>query len=361
MVFPTPCDPSEFAQLLPDALEGKQVLAPIPPDSRASTLAMLRPAVAVEQDDAALILPTSGSTGSPKGVVLSRQAVIAAALMSQHVTGPLAWTLALPAHYVAGAMVLVRAAVAGKPVTNCRGDLADLAIPKKPSAISIVPTQLHRALSVPTMLTALAAYRVVLLGGAAASPADLAAAEAAGVNVITTYGMSETCGGCVWDGKPLPGVEVSLGDEGRISLSGPMVFSGYRLRPELTEQTLVDAGVLTQDRGRWVGDRLEIIGRFDDVVITGGVNVDLAGVRRRIMELTRHDVEVFGVDDPEWGTRIVLATTDSRDLDHWRDALRSTLEPAALPRQLIRLDRVPHTASGKIDRRRLIEQAQFQA
>lgn len=351
---PTPCDPADLARLLPRALDGDLVAAPVDPDAVRPTLAMLRPDEPMKEPDAALIVATSGSTGEPKGVVLSRRALIAASEGAQRLTGPLAWTLALPAHYVAGAMVLVRAHVAGTPVTTVRSDLADLTPPDRPTAISVVPTQLHRALADERVTAALRAHALVLLGGAAARPELLERAADAGVPVSTTYGMSETCGGCLWDGQPLPGVEVRLAASGRISLHGDMAFSGYRLRPDLTAGTLVDdRTVLTRDRGEWADGCLRVLGRLDDVVISGGVNVDLSALERAASRLTTHPVAALGVPDAEWGTRVVLATTDPRDLAQWRAELRAHLGAAALPRQLLRPAALPRTSSGKIDRRAL--------
>ena len=357
-VRPTPCDPADLPDLLPRALDGELVAAPLDPASAPATLAMLRPEEPVTEPDAALIVATSGSTGEPKGVVLSRRALIAAAESAQRITGPLAWTLALPTHYVAGAMVLVRATVAGTPVTTVRPDLADLIPPDRPTAISVVPTQLHRALADDRTTAALRAHAVVLLGGAAATPGLLERAADAGIAVTTTYGMSETCGGCVWDGRPLPGVEVRLAASGRVSLRGDMAFSGYRLRPDLTAETLVDERtVLTRDRGEWVAGRLRLLGRLDDVIISGGVNVDLSAVERAASRRTPHPVAALGVPDADWGTRVVLATTDPRGLGEWRELLRPQLGVAALPRQVLRPGALPRTSSGKIDRRALTEWA----
>lgn len=361
-VLPTVCSTTDLLRLLPEALAGRRVLAPVDPGDPGPTLAMLHPDREVDEADAALIVATSGSTGAPKGVVLSRHALVAAAEQAERVTGPMDWFLALPGHYVAGAMVMVRAAVAGTRCVPVRSDLADLPAVTRPSAVSIVPTQLHRALRRAASgdrdpVARLATYRTVLVGGAGTDAADLDAAERAGIAVVTTYGMSETCGGCVWNARPLPGVEVRIGEAGRIELGGPMVFSGYRLRPDLTAGVLRDGRVVTQDRGRLVEGRLEVLGRLDDVVISGGVNVDLAEVQRAAASLGGVECAVVGAPDPEWGTRVVLATTDPRPLDAWRDLLRDRLEAPALPRQLLRLSALPRTSSGKIDRQGLIRLA----
>lgn len=395
-------------------LTGGPPLAPLPsdPGARTAALAMLRPEQPVVEDDAGLIVATSGSTGEPKGVVLSRAAIHAGVTATHaRLGGPGNWTLALPAHYVAGVLVIARAVAAGTDLFPCTGDLHDLPDPatltqaaSPRNYLSLVPTQLVRALTQPDVLARLAAYDAILLGGAAADPAILARAASAGLRVVTTYGMSETSGGCVYDGVPLDGVDISLDDAGRVSISGPVVFSGYRLRPDLTAEVLVEpvgspaaadaatphpyaspapAGsapsrtLFTRDRARWVplaeeasapaarcggpgqpghpdqpARRLEVLGRIDDVVISGGVNVDLAAVEKALHTIDPHGAAI-GVPDPEWGTRIVAALTNDLPLAALRDRLH-TLEPAARPRGLLRHPHLPTTASGKIDRQELI-------
>jgi O-succinylbenzoic acid--CoA ligase len=133
-----------------------------------------------------------------------------------------------------------------------------------------------------------------------------------------------------------------------------MTFSGYRLDPEATAQVLDGHTFLTSDRGAWVGDRLDVRGRIDDVVISGGVNVDIAQLQRVVdRALGVEQVVVLGVPDPRWGARIVGVTTSNLSLDALRDRLDGRVERAALPRDLRRLDAFPRTSSGKIDRRTL--------
>jgi O-succinylbenzoic acid--CoA ligase len=245
--------------------------------------------------------------------------------------------------------------------------------------LSLVPTQLRRALDDPRLVEALGRVDAVLLGGAAA-PADLLAAAAGrGITVVTTYGMSETCGGCVYGGTPLPGVRLTLepdtgtgshrpaaddqqGDrqEGRILLGGPMVFSGYRLRPDLTDRVLVDGAVRTNDRGRIVDGRLQVLGRYDDVIISGGLKIDAAAVERAARDwpaLAGADIAMVGVLDPEWGSRLVAYTESGSGTDPELAGLRAYLGGRfarhELPTELIVLDRLPRTSSGKVDRERL--------
>lgn len=311
------------------------------------------------------VVQTSGSVGASKLVVLSRQAMIAAAdATTAWLGGPATWHLALPPRYVAGLMVLVRGHL-GRGVRFAASDLGDLEPAPGRNAISVVPTQLYRALWEPGRAVALARFDAVLVGGAALAPELRADAEAAGVRVVETYGMSETCGGVVYDRVPLPGIDLGLvPDErapegaGRIALSGPTLFDGYLGREDLTAEVLVDGALRTGDWGRVVDGRLEIGGRLDDVVITGGTNVDLAAVRAAVQRIDV-DTDVIAVPDDEWGVRIVLAAT-SGDLGWWRARLDAALPRSALPRQLLRLPELPRTAGGKPDRAALRELAEHE-
>lgn len=353
-----------MADLLPGALAGEYVLAPVLDES---ALRMLRPTEPVEEPDVAVIVSTSGSSGSPKGVMLSAQAIRSAAGAFRQRYGAFTWTCALPTHYVAGLMVLARGLLdrqqGGQGVLFAGSRLADLSLGRGANAISMVPTQLVRALRSARTTQQLARFDLVLVGGAALSAETFDRAAQAGVRVFCSYGMSETCGGCVVDGVPLPGVDLDLEASGRISIGGPVLFSGYRNDPQATAEALVDGRLVTNDRGEWVRSargepRLRVLGRFDDVVISGGVNVDLTQVQRAVDALRSADAAVVGVPDQEWGARVVLVVVgDGPDLAWWQDQLRPVLAAAALPRQLLRLAALPRTSTGKLDRRRLVQLA----
>jgi O-succinylbenzoic acid--CoA ligase len=324
----------------------------------------------LEVPDIALVVPTSGSTGVPKGALLTAEAVrVSSQEALAALGGPGDWLLALPVTHVAGLNVLTRALLGGGRTVamdladgfTAKGFVAATAeFGRSPSGrryTSIVPTQLSRLLDAGTAaVEAVASYDGVLLGGAAASPALLERAAAAGVRVVTSYGMSETCGGCVYNGVPLDGVLVDL-EESRIALGGASVFSGYRLRPDLTEEALsVRDGVrwhLTRDAGRWADGRLEILGRIDDLITTGAEKVAPLAVEGALAGIPGiREAVVVGVPDEEWGQAVAAAVTADRafTLDEVREALRPVLPTYALPRRLLVLDALPLIGTGKPDR-----------
>lgn len=296
------------------------------------------------------VVQTSGTTGSARRVVLSREALRAAARAArERVGGDLTWHLALPGRYVAGLMVQVRSAVAGRRAPVVPTDLEGLAPTGDGDAISLVPTQLHRALGDAAVTQRLRAFDLILLGGAPLGAGLRERAGDAGLAVVESYGMSETSGGVVWDGKPLPGVWIGLCD-GRVSIGGPTLFDGYLDDPPATAEAMEEGTLLTHDRGRWEGGRLVITGRVDDVVISGGVNVDLAEVRAAAARIDP-ETAVLAVPDAEWGTRVVLFAPGG-DLAGWREALAGALPRTWLPRQLVGTP-IPRTPGGKPDREAL--------
>lgn len=307
-------------------------------------------------DPAPLLIETSGSTGAPKRVALSRGAVLASANATHdRLGGPGPWTLLLPPSYVAGVQVIVRALLAGAPPSD------SLVASGERSYVSVVPTQLHRLLAEPSSAALLASYDAVLVGGASFDPALRAAAETADVHVVATYGMSETAGGCVYDGRPLDGVTVRIGADGLVRLGGPTLFDGYEGEPELTASVLEGDWFVTSDLGRIDHDgRLRVLGRFGDVVNTGGVKVPAAMVARRLLEHPSVSAaEVVGVDDPEWGQRLVAVVVGSASTEPTLDELRAWVagsHPRAwAPREILVVDSIPLLGNGKIDRLALLQ------
>ncbi|MEO7587629.1 MAG: AMP-binding protein [Arachnia sp.] len=306
------------------------------------------------------VVQTSGSTGAGKRVVLSRAALLAAAQASRTALGAdLTWHLVLPHRYVAGLMVLVRSLAVGRPPVLSSPDLADLRPSGDGDAVSIVATQLYRALDDPATVRRLTRFDAVLVGGAALAPELRRRAVDAGIRLRETYGMSETCGGLVWDGAPLPGALVDVRPDdrapegaGRIALGGPTLSDGYLDDSGAITPAARDGWLVTADWGTLRDGILQVGGRLDDVVITGGVNVDL-GALRRAVEALDPDAAVLGVPDREWGTRIVLFSAGG-SLAGWREQLASSLARTALPRQLVLVADLPRTAGGKPDREALL-------
>jgi O-succinylbenzoic acid--CoA ligase len=333
-------------------------------------LALLRDWEAAEREPEPLVIETSGSTGSPKGVVLSRRAMRASARATQtRLGGPGQWLLNLPATYVAGVQVLFRSVLARTtPVLLAEhADFASAvrAMDGRRRFVSLVPTQLTRMLESDRDVWALRTFDTVLVGGASVESSLRRRAQAAGVHVVATYGMSETCGGCVYDGLPLDGVAVAVGNDGRVRITGPVLFEGYEGRPDLTHEVRRDGWFLTSDLGRMDEDgRLEVLGRVDDVIVSGGVKVPASAVARRLREHRRIDAaEVVGIADPEWGQRVVavvvsqagVAARNVPPLDDLRNWVSQVHPREWAPRQLLRVPEIPLLANGKVDRRAIEE------
>ena len=359
--------PAEPGPRLYDALRaaldgtGPAVLPTSPdPAAAARVRAALRPDLPLEDDEVALVVPTSGTTGEPKGVLLTAACLTASAgAAAERLGHPTAWLLALPVTHVGGLQVVLRALAAGtEPVVadHLTDHLAGAALPPGRRCTSLVPTQLRRLLADEGATAALATYDAVLVGAAATPPALVQQARDAGVRVVTTYGMSETSGGCVYDGAPLPGVRAQVRADGRIVLLGPVVARGYRLRPDLTGQAFAGDAFTTGDLGRLGPDgRLTVLGRADDVVVTGGEKVAPAAVEAA---LAAHpavaEVAVVGVPDAEWGARVVavvvLRSGAALSLDEVRDHVAARVSRVAAPRELRVLPALPLLPSGKVDR-----------
>ena len=309
-------------------------------------------------EDTAVIIGTSGSTGQPKGVELGAAALLASARASLTRCGARAgdrWLVCLPVTHVAGLQVLVRSLASGtEPAIAPAADAAALA-GSGCAHVSIVPTQLARLMDDPAGTAALAAFTSVLVGAAATPPALLSAARAAGVPVITTYGMSETCGGCVYDGTPLDGVTVREGDDGRLRIAGPVLMNRYFGQPELTASALADGEFVTSDLGHVTDDRVVVTGRADDMINTGGHKVvpgEVSAVLRTCPGV--RDVVVVGRADPKWGERVTAVVvpedpSHAPSLELLRTHVRGRLPRYACPSELVLTAAIPVLPSGKPD------------
>lgn len=333
------------------------VLPAGPADAVAAAREVLAPAEPLEPG-ADLVVVTSGSTGGGRGVLLPADALTASATAtSARLGGPGAWLLALPVSAIAGLQVLCRSILADRPVTVlARGEALAAALARMPAGrryTALVPTQLRRFLD--TEPSGLRAFDAVLVGGAATDPALLARAREAGVAVATTYGMTETAGGCVYDSRPLDGVGVRVTDGG-VELSGPMLALGYRLDPTATADAFADGWFRTRDAGSLHEGRLTVTGRLDDMVITGGVNVAPAAVEAALRDHPDvADAVVFGRPDEEWGQAVVAAVVPAPgtapDLTALRGWVTERLGAPAAPRELRLIEEVPTLHTGKPDRR----------
>jgi o-succinylbenzoate---CoA ligase len=295
----------------------------------------------VEPGDA-LVVATSGAAGAPKGVVLTHDAVAASARATNSrlaVSAEDHWLACLPLAHIGGLSVVTRALAAGTALTVLPGFDAALVERAGATLVSLVATALARIDP--------AGFRTIVLGGSA-PPAELPA------NVVTTYGMTETGSGVVYDGRPLDGVDVLIDEAGEIQVRGPMLLRAYRDGTE----PLRAGWLATGDLGRWAGDgRLVVEGRRGDLIITGGENVWPEPVEAA---LRRHpkvaDVAVAGVADAEWGqavTAYVVPAGEPPTLDELRAAVKEELAPHCAPRRLVLVATIPRTALGKVRRAQL--------
>ncbi|MBA3416844.1 MAG: AMP-binding protein [Chloroflexia bacterium] len=361
-----------MADAIAEAWDRGDAVLPLPPglpaEAQGPLLAEMRPAALVTPAgraplsgpepvgrEVAAVMLTSGSTGAPKGVELTHTALRASAGMvsARLGAGPGdRWLACVPLHHIAGLAILVRSALVGaRPVIHSRFDVGRVAGERGATLVSLVPTMLARLLDAGVDLTR---WRRVLVGGGALRPELLERARAAGAAVVTSYGMTETCGGCVLDGRPLESVTLTLGQGGVIAIGGPMLMRGYRARPELTARMLRDGRLQTADIGRWDGHgRLEILGRADDVIITGGEKVWPDAVAARLAEHPLvADAKVVGEPDPEWGQRVVALVVPADPgtpptLEELRSWVVGRLERHNAPKAVVILAQTPGPASGR--------------
>jgi O-succinylbenzoic acid--CoA ligase len=355
-------------------LDGREApLLPVPGgDPRQSELltTVLRAGEEID-DDVALVVSTSGTTGTPKGAMLTAPALIASASATHdRLGGPGTWLLALPAYHVAGVQVLIRSVLAGTvPVevdVSAGFDIA--ALPAAVAAMgsgrryaSLVATQVAKALPDPAAAEALAELDAILLGGGPAPLPILEGAAAAGITVVRTYGMSETAGGCVYDGLPLDGVEVRIESDGRIVLGGATLAKGYR-NPADPDPFAEPGWFRTDDAGALDDSGvLRVLGRIDEAISTGGLTVLPQPVEAVVATHPAvADCAIFGVADDRLGERVVAAIVVAPgavapSLAQLREHVAASLDHTAAPRELHVVDELPRRGIGKLDRRALVQ------
>ncbi|WP_245906571.1 o-succinylbenzoate--CoA ligase [Mycolicibacterium palauense] len=326
-------------------------------------------------DDVALVVPTSGTTGIPKGAMLTAPALVASATAThERLGGPGTWLLALPAYHIAGLQVLVRSVLAGTvPVELDVSDGFDVtALPAAVEAmgtgrryVSLVSNQLAKALADPAATAALAELDAVLLGGGPAPAAVLEGAAAEGISVVRTYGMSETCGGCVYDGVALDGVTVRIdgsdgeeGSSGRVLLGGATLAKGYR-NPADPDPFAEPGWFRTDDIGALRDGVLSVVGRADEAISTGGLTVLPQPVEAVLCEHPGvAECAVFGVADDRLGQRVVAAITvfpgvTAPGVAELREHVAAVLDVTAAPREVHVVAELPRRGIGKVDRRAL--------
>ncbi|MDO5722267.1 MAG: AMP-binding protein [Actinomycetaceae bacterium] len=323
-----------------------------------------------------VIVETSGSTsGTARLVGLSTGALVASARATHdYLGGPGRWIVALPVHHVAGLQTIMRSCVAGLPPvladmsdgfnaenlhTACRTatDASNWNFPTRPRAyLSLVARQLQLALETGgALVEELAKLDAILVGGSALDPDLISRARAAGLNVVTTYGMTETGGGCVYDGAALPGVQVRSDSQGQLQISGPMLMEGY-----------LDAGptsIFYEDGRRWLptrdlgaveDGRVQVRGRADQVIITGAVNVDPNQVNAAVEKtgLVPGHAFTVGLDDRDWGQVVAVLVESEADPaelgPQLREAVKEVLPAAWAPRVVACTSELPRTALDKV-------------
>jgi O-succinylbenzoic acid--CoA ligase len=349
-------DAEQLAGPLAKALDGTgpailPLDATLPAPRLRQLIGAIAPGAGVAEDTAVVIV-TSGSTGEPKGVELSAAALRHSARASLNRLGAAdgaGWLCCLPVTHVAGLQVLVRSLLSSSERAVAPTLTASALSESGCSYVSVVPTQLVRLLDEPGGAAALAEFAAVLVGGAAAAAGQLDRARAAGVRAVTTYGMSETCGGCVYDGVPLEGVTVRAADDGLLRISGPVLMNRYRGAPDLGDE------FVTSDLGYVRDGRVVVRGRADDVINTGGHKV-VPGEVAAVLESCPGvlEVVVVGRADREWGQRVtaVVVPADPADppsLELLRTHVSKRLPRYACPSEVVLTRAIPVLASGKPD------------
>ena len=369
ILAPLAVDKRNPAAILPDleaAIAGQSTFLPVPAEDRTRTELLrnhMRAGAPIDSS-IALVVATSGSTGTPKGAQLTPANLVASADATHQVLGGTGqWLLAMPAHHIAGIQVLVRSLVAG--VDPLCLDLSDgfsipafaraahkLAATGDRSYTGLTPMQLAKAMDSLEGIEALRTFDAILVGGAATHPQLLDAAVKLRITVVTTYGSSETAGGCVYSGTPIPGARVRIGEDGRILLGGPMIAQGYR-NVDSSAFSVDDSGTswfATSDAGAFVGNTLNVNGRLDAIINSGGLKLHPEQLEQHILRVPGVEAAcVVGIPEPRLGQMIVAAYSGWASRADILEAL-DDLPRWQVPKDLRRLDALPTIGPGKVDR-----------
>lgn len=370
-----PANPLAIMPALEEALTGQRTLLPVPANDPARTNLLrntLNPGAPID-DNIALVVSTSGSTGKPKGAMLTTANLISSAdATHQALGGEGQWLLAMPAAYIAGLQVLVRSMVAGvEPayvdlsrgfnVAEFAARAHELAQTGERTYTALTPMQLAKATSTLKGIDALRTFSAVLVGGAATNPRLLDSAKKLRINVVTTYGSSETSGGCVYNGRPIAGARVKIQD-GRIHLGGPMVARGYHRVDSLPlADDLKDGWFRTSDAGELDSGVLTVLGRTDNVISSGGLKLHPEVLEEELLRIDGVTAAcVVGKQDARFGQRICAAYTGSAAVPDILDALADAEDTSRIahwqiPKELKSVAALPQLGPGKVDRAAVLE------
>lgn len=360
---PLPVNPHNPAAILNDlelAIASRAAFLPLPAGDRTKSELLRNHMRVGEPIDAsvALVVATSGSTGTPKGAQLTPSNLVASAdATHEFLGGPGQWLLAMPAHHIAGIQVLVRSLIAGVE-PECLDLSKGFDVPAFARAAikldatgdrvytALTPLQLAKTLDTLQGIDALRVFNGVLVGGGAVNPQLLESARKLDVNCITTYGSSETAGGCVYNGTPLRGAQVRI-EDGRIFLGGPMIAEGYR---NVHSDAFHDGWFATSDAGELINGRLIVTGRLDNIINSGGLKLHPEALEQLLMHIPGVDTAcIVGLPHPRLGQMIVAAYTGWASRTDILEAL-DDVPRWQVPKDLKCVESLPLTGPGKIDR-----------
>ncbi len=346
-------DPLGALLVMADVIQGTRAIFVSPPEVNAVPQKFIPVPDSVEESIAAIV-ESSGSTGNPKRIAISTKALLHAAHAGQERLGPGGqWLLALPINFIAGQQVLIRSLMAEQqpvimntlvPFTAEAFVRSAMLMTHKVKYTSLVPTQLTKLLAAAEAdkhtCTTLRGFRAILVGGQSTPDELLSRANSLGLRVVVSYGMTETAGGCVYDGVPLEGVRLKISPDSRLLISGKTLAEGHH------------DWIYTNDLAELTPEgKLLILGRSDRVIISGGLKVSLDSVEYLGSELQGvQEIAAISLEDQTWGQRVGVAYVGSPEVsDEIVKQLAGLLGPAGKPIRVLRVDKLPKLQTGKTD------------